>query len=160
MGTLWPNLRQDRDPVYATQQTFFFKRINMLFDKDLWDWSLIHSIYDLRYMRVLKTESTCMQCCKTLRMDTNTNFGHRRWLKNWTNGVVLFLNLDKSSGCLTVLFFLGFTRDQDRLNESLKQILKPWEGVLCFHFRVCLSVCPSVRLSVPELQSTPFDLGT
>ena len=40
----------------------------------------------------------------------------------------------------------------DRLKENLKQnILKPWKGVLCFHFRVCPS---------PELQSTPFDLGT
>ena len=32
------------------------------------------------------------------------------------------------------------------------KILKPWKGVLCFHFRVCLSV--------PELQSTSFDIGT
>ena len=33
----------------------------------------------------------------------------------------------------------------DRLKEKL---LKPWKGALCFHFRVCPSVCPSVRLSV------------
>ena len=28
-----------------------------------------------------------------------------------------------------------------RLKENLKKILKPWKGILCFHFRFCLSVC-------------------
>ena len=33
------------------------------------------------------------------------------------------------------------------LSENVKKILKPWKGVLCFHFRVCLSLClsPSYR---------------
>ena len=43
----------------------------------------------------------------------------------------------------------------DRLKEK---ILKPSKGVLCIHFRVCLSVCLCVCLSVRGLQSTPFDL--
>ena len=40
-------------------------------------------------------------------------------------------------------FFLGPILD-DRLQE---EFLKPWKGVLCFHFHVCLSVfaCVSVR---------------
>ena len=33
----------------------------------------------------------------------------------------------------------------DRLKEKF---LKPWKGVLCIHFRVCLSVCVSVCLCV------------
>ena len=33
----------------------------------------------------------------------------------------------------------------DRLKEK---ILKPWKGVLCIHFRVCLPVCICVCLSV------------
>ena len=41
----------------------------------------------------------------------------------------------------------------DRLKEKL---LKPWKGALCSHYRVCLSVCVSVR----ELQSTSLGLGT
>ena len=36
----------------------------------------------------------------------------------------------------------------DRLKEKF---LKPWKGVLCIHFRVCVSVCLCVR----GLQSTP-----
>ena len=45
----------------------------------------------------------------------------------------------------------------DRLKEKF---LKPWKGVLCIHFRVCVSVCVSVCLSVRGLQSTPYDLWT
>ena len=45
----------------------------------------------------------------------------------------------------------------DRLKEKF---MKPWKGVLCIHFRVCLSVCLSVCPSARGLQSTPFDLGT
>ena len=41
----------------------------------------------------------------------------------------------------------------DRLKEKL---LKPWKSALCSHFRVCFSVCFSVR----ELLITVFDLGT
>ena len=39
----------------------------------------------------------------------------------------------------------------DRLKEKS---LKPWKGVLCIHFLVCVCVC------VRGLHSTPFDLGT
>ena len=38
----------------------------------------------------------------------------------------------------------------DRLKENLKQILKPWKGVICFHFRVCPSVRPSVCAQATE----------
>ena len=44
-----------------------------------------------------------------------------------------------------------FLLDRSLMIGSWK-ILKPWKGVLCFHFCVCLSVS--------ELQSTPFGLGT
>ena len=32
--------------------------------------------------------------------------------------------------------------------RKIWKILKPWKGVLCIHFRVCLSVCVSVCMSV------------
>ena len=49
------------------------------------------------------------------------------------------------------ILIVGPIRD-DRLKEK---ILKPWKGVLCINFRVCLSVCFSVR----ELLTTVFELG-
>ena len=46
-----------------------------------------------------------------------------------------------------------FTHIGPILDDKLKETtMKPWETVLCFHFRVCLCV--------RGLQSTPFDIET
>ena len=43
----------------------------------------------------------------------------------------------------------------DRLKEKL---LKPWKGALCFHFRVCPSVCLCVRNRAKEHIFRPRNL--
>ena len=48
-------------------------------------------------------------------------------------GSVLLWQYDLLMTCIGLIL-----KDMDRLKEKL---LKPWKGALCFHFRVCLSVC-------------------
>ena len=100
---------------------------------------------------ILSISSTCPVYCTLCINDQHVQCHlesfHRNILPPKSRRFLLLTSHLKLS-IVTIIVIIGPILD--RLKETF---LKPWKGVLCIHFRVCVSVC------LRRLQCTPFDVG-